>query len=214
MAGLLGRGLRRGRGDHATVDDDPDGGAGLRRLGERREYSAYAKTLGRAVHYDSHLLLLHAEDTGFRFDGLGSSWLVQLGHGQGSHPRDSQCDEMDARVQRQQDLRRLMDAIEHLRTYDPHLHYVTLKVCVAGGGEIRPGRGLRHSGDVWDEVVRELYGGEDGRLWAHLQAAWGLVAVLAVDATTLKAAQEEGAVDLKALAWARERGLLTPQGVS
>ncbi len=135
---------------------------------------------------------------------------MQMGRGQDSFPRDSLCDEMDARVQRTHDLRRLMDAIEHLRTYDPHLHHLAFKVCVAGGGEIRPGRGLRHSGAVWDSVVRELYGGDDGALWRHLQSAWSLVAVLAVTPDVLRAAQDAEAVDLKALAWAREQGLVRP----
>ena len=179
-----------------------------RRLGERREYSAYAKTLGRAVHYDAHLLLIHAADTSFRFDGLGSSWLVQMGRGQGSHPRDSLCDELDARARRTQDLRRLMDAIEGLRAYDPHLHHIAFKVCVAGGGYIKPGRGLRHSGDLWDEVVRDVYGGDDAKLWAHLQAAWQMIAVLAVPGDVLRAAQEAGATDARAIAWARERSLI------
>ena len=180
----------------------------MRRLGERREYSAYAMTLGRAVHYDAALLRTHAADTSFRFDGLGSSWLMQLGQGQGSFPRDSQCDEMDAHASREADLRRLLDAIEHLRAYDPHLHHIAFKVCVAGGCYVKPGRGLRHSGNLWDEVVRDVYGGDDVKLWRHLQAAWSLIAVLAVDAAILKAAQEAGATDERAVAWARERGLV------
>ena len=180
----------------------------MRRLGERREYSAYALTLGRAVHYDAHILLLYAADTSFRFDGLGSSWLVQMGHGQGSFPRDSQCDEMDAHARREGDLRHLLDAVEHLRAYDPHLHHVVFAVCMAGGANITPGRGTRHSGEIWGRVVRDIYDGDDGKLWAHLQAAWQVVAVLAVDAAILKAAQEAGATDERAVAWARERGLL------
>ena len=180
-----------------------------RRFGERREYGAYANTLGRAVHYDGHLLLIHAADTSFRFDGLGSSWLIQLGRShEHDHPRDSLCDEMDARAQREADLRRLMDAIEGLRAYDPHLHHLVFKVCVAGGGYVKPGRGLRHSGDLWDEAVRELYGGDDGALWRHLQAAWSLVAVLVVDAAILRQAQEAGATDARAVAWATAQGLL------
>ncbi len=179
-----------------------------RRLGERPDYSAYRFTLGRAVHYDAALLLTHAEDTSFRFDGLGSSWLVQMGRGGGSHPRDSQCDEMDLRTQRERDLRRLMDAIRHLRDYDPHLHHVAFNTCVVGGHQIMPGRGLRHSGHFWDAMVRDLYDGDDGKLWEHLQRAWSFVAVLAVDAAILKAAQEAGAVDEKAEAWATERKLL------
>ena len=179
------------------------------RLGERREYGAYAKTLGSAVHYDAHLLLLYADDTSFRFDGLGSSWLVQMGHGQSSYPRDSQCDEMDARTQRRPaELRRLMDAIEHLRTYDPHLHHVVFAVCMAGGASITPGRGTRHSGEIWGRVVRDVYGGDDAKLWAHLQAAWQVIAVLAVPGDVLRAAQEAGATDERAVAWARERGLV------
>ena len=180
----------------------------MSRLGERREYGAYANTLGRAVHYDGHLLLIHAADTTFRFDGLGSSWLVQMGRGQDSFPRDSLCDEMDARAQRDADLRHLMDAIEGLRAYDPHLHHLAVKVCVAGGGYVKPGRGLRHSGDLWDGAVRELYGGDDGALWRHLQSAWSLIAVLAVPGDVLRAAQEAGATDERAVVWARERNLI------
>ena len=181
-----------------------------RRLGERPSYGAYAATLGKAVHYDSHLLLLYADDTTMRFDGLGSSWLVQIGRSQErSHPRDSQCDEMDARTaRRSDDLRRLMDAIEHLREYDPHLHHIVFAVCMAGGASITPGRGTRHSGGIWGRVVRDLYGGDDGKLWRHLQSAWQVVAVLAVGPDVLRAAQEAGATDARAVAWARERGLL------
>lgn len=177
-------------------------------LGERRKYGTYHDTLARAVHYDAHLLQHYAEESSFRFDGLGSSWLMEMGHGSDDFPRESFVEELDVRVQRPRDLRRLLDAIEYLREYDPMLHQTVFSVCMAGGATIMPGRGTRHQGDVWGRVLRETYGGDDGRLWRHLQAGWSLVAILVVEAPILAAAQEAEAVDLKALRWARERGLL------
>ena len=46
-------------------------------------------------------------------------------------------------------------------------------------------------------------------MWRHLQAAWSLVAVLVVTPEVLAAAEAAGAVDAKALSWARGRGLVT-----
>ncbi len=185
-----------------------------RRLGERdrREYGAYKQTLAQAVHYDAHLLRFYAEEPSFRFDGLGTSWLIQLGRFQERpelYPRARQLEEIDACQQRARDLRRLLDAIEHLRAYDPMLHHAVFSVCMAGAVTIMPGRGTRHQGDVWGRVLKETYGGDDGKLWRHLQAGWALVAVLVVDAPILAAAWEAGAVDERALAWARERGLVS-----
>ena len=182
----------------------------MSRLGERHEYGAYRKTLAQAVHYDGHLLRLYAEDPSFQFDGLGSSWLVEMGHGSQDFPRERFLEEIDVRVQRMRDLRRLLDAIEQLRAYDPMLHHAVFSVCMAGAATIMPGRGTRHQGDVWGRVLKGTYGGDDGRLWRHLQAGWALVAVLVVEAPILAAAQEKGAVDAKALAWARGRGLVEP----
>lgn len=179
-----------------------------RRLGERPEYSAYRKTLAKAVHYDAHLLRLYAEDPSFQFDGLGSSWLVEMGHGSQEFPRERFLEEIDVRVQRARDLRRLLDAIEQLRIYDPMLHHAVFSVCMAGEATIMPGRGTRHQGDVWGRVLKETYGGDDGKLSRHLQAGWALVSVLVVEAPILAAAQEAGAVDEKAINWAKERRLL------
>ena len=182
-----------------------------RRLGERRKYGAYRDTLGRAVHYDAHLLRTYMEEPSFRFDGLGTSWLIQLGRFQersGLYPRDRQLEEIDACEQRARDLRRLLDAIEHLRSYDPMLHQTVFSVCMAGSATIMPGRGTRHQGDVWGRVLKETYGGDDGRLWRHLQAGWALVAILVVEPEVLAAAQEAGAVDERPLRWAKERKLL------
>lgn len=182
-----------------------------RGLGERQKYGAYRDTLARAVHYDAHLLRLYADEPTFQFDGMGTSWLIQLGRFQERselYPRGRQLEEIDAREQRTRDLRQLLDAIEHLRAYDPMLHYAVSSVCMAGDAAITAGRGTRHQGDVWGRVLRETYGGDDGKLWRHLQAGWALVAVLVVEAPILEAAQEAGAVDAKAVSWAKERGLL------
>ena len=182
-----------------------------RRLGEREKYGAYRDTLARAVHYDAHLLRLYAEEPSFRFDGLGTSWLIQLGRFQERselYPRGRQLDEIDAGEQRGRELRQLLDAVEQLRAYDPMLHHSVFSVCMAGAATIMPGRGTRHQGDVWGRVLKETYGGDDGKLWRHLQAGWALVAVLVVEGPILAAAQEAGAVDERALAWARERGLV------
>lgn len=182
-----------------------------RRLGERSDYSRYKKTLGRAVHYDAHLLMLYLEEPGFRFDGLGSSWLVQMGRYQersGLYPPDGQLSEMDAQERRRRELRRLLDAIERLREFDPQLHHAVFAVCMVGGASLRSGRGTRHESEVWARVLKDVYGGDDRRLTRHLQRGWDFVAVLAVVPAVLRAAQEAGAVDERAVAWARERGLL------
>lgn len=183
-----------------------------RSLGERREYGAYKRTLGSAVHYDAGLLKLHLAEPSFRFDGLGSSWLVEMGRYQersGLYPSPAFIEEMDARANRLEDMRRLLDAVKALREYDPILHWALFSVCIAGECGIARGRKTRHTGTVWDKVLRSSpYGGDDGKLWTHLQAGWSLVAVLAVEGAILAAAQEVGAVDAKAVAWARERGLL------
>lgn len=184
----------------------------MRRLGERERYGPHRGTLGRAVHYDAHRLLLYGDDTSYPFDGLGSSWLAPLGKGWRSHPSDRLCDEMDrdtdAQAARKRDHLLLEWGLKQLRVYDPHLYAVTRRVCGEGGATMALGRNLRHSGPVWDGVVDGLYDGDDGKLWRHLQAAWGVVAVLVVDADVLRAAQEAGAVDPKALAWRTERGLV------
>ncbi|KKK64040.1 hypothetical protein LCGC14_2988250, partial [marine sediment metagenome] len=88
------------------------------------------------------------------------------------------------------------------------LHYAVFSVCMGGAATIMPNRGTRHQGDLWGRVLKETYGGDDGRLWRHLQAGWAMVAVLAIDAPILAAAQEAGAVDQKAISWAKERSLL------
>jgi hypothetical protein len=181
------------------------------RLGDRRQYGRYAKTLGQAVHYDAHLLMLYQAEPGFRFDGLGSSWLVRIGGYQeraALYPRRGFIEEMESRKQRTRDLRRLLDAIERLRDYDPHLHHVVFSLCVAGSVKLIPGRGIRHTGEVWTRLLKGVYGGDERRLWRHMVAGWEVVAVLAVEPAILKAAQEAGAADQRAVAWARERGLI------
>ena len=181
-------------------------------LGERREYGQYARTLGSAVHYDAHVLMLYAADTSFRFDGLGSSWLVQLGRlseRSQLYPGRAFIDELEARGERARDLEALEKALEMLREYDPVLHHVAFTVCMAGGAHLTPGRGTRHGGAIWNRVVKDVYGGNDTLLWRHLQVAWSLVAVLVVTPEVLAAAEAAGAVDAKALSWARGRGLVT-----
>lgn len=188
----------------------------MRRLGERESYGAYARTLGKAVHYDWALLRLAVEDSSFDYDGLGTSWLVDMGRFQERsqlYPRDGQLDEIDARALRARDCGRVSEALERLREYDPLLHRAVFQVCLVGGCLMLPGRGLRHEGETWKRILSGApYGGRHQLLFEHMKAGWAFIAVLAVEGDILRAAEEAGAMDAKALRWVGERGLLRSGG--
>lgn len=184
------------------------------KLGQRDDYTPSGRnpvTLGTAVHFDAHALQAYRRDLGYRLDGLGTSWLVRMGH-----QRQKSSASFERRVDEQEwraaELRRLLDAIETLRDYDPLLHHAVVTVCLTGGARLLPQYGTRHEGAAFDRLLRERYGGKYATLYEHLKAGWGLVAVLVAEPETLAAASAARAADEKALAWATARGLVSDSG--
>lgn len=179
-------------------------------LGQRPDYGQY-RPLAEAVHYDAHLLL-HLRTTSFRFDGLGSSWLVQLGRHQARtqlYPRPAIVQEMDRHSWLLKERARVRETMALLREYDPMLHWIVDLLCVGERAAVSfvPGRQLRHVGPEHEAVLREC--GSEATLARRWRAGWGLLAVLLVPADVLDLALTyQGAVDQRALRWARETGLV------
>lgn len=194
----------------------------MRRLGERRLYRS-GDLLARCVHNDFHERALLADDDLFELEdtsgdqlpaGPASSWAISLGDSpRGAHDFPSRRVQkaIDRRGQRDEELARVLAAMRHLRDWEPHgelLYRATFVTCVAGEVRLLLGRGWRHVGKGY-ERARGYFGSRD-QFWDALTLAWGIVAVLAVEPGVLRAAQEAGAADERAVAWARERGLLQP----
>ena len=184
----------------------------MRRLGERPSYSAHGPSLGRSVHSDFHarqVLLIPDGETTTELDGLGSSWCVQLGRYQerpALYPRDRQLDAMDRRDKVCQEVARVMAAVARLPEWEPHgelLHDCLMAVCIRDPVRLSLERGWRHGGEGFEAWRRRL--GDKAAIWRLLERAWGIVAALVVDSDVVRAAQVAGAVDERAVAWARER---------
>ena len=184
----------------------------MRRLGERAEseYGHYLNTLGRAVHDDYHLRVFLAfgagggrfdlEKTTERGDQLpagpeGASAITVGKWSQRSqlYPRPMLMDELEKRTAALPDIERVLAAWRRLPQWEPggEILYRVLAVdCLALTPEPRRG-GWRH---------------HDRLYWRQRAESWEIVAVLAVDADVLTAAEAAGAVEAKALAWARAKG--------
>jgi hypothetical protein len=136
----------------------------------------------------------------------------------GSHPRDYP----NARVSRILDralgavstrysdwLSRVGVALPMLAQYEPlggTMLDIVMAACIKGEARLRLGQGWRHVGEG-QKLAREIAGAE-GVMLRALAEAWEIVAVLVVTPEVLTAAEAAQAVDAKALAWARARGLV------
>lgn len=193
-----------------------------RRLGERDRYE-HDVGLARAVHsgYHESLLLLafdmSLERTTERGDVIpagpeSASYVMAAGQtmpGSCDFPRDRDVDRMDRAAARMREIVAVKEALVSLRDYEPHgelMAALVEMVCMGSAARYTRRRGWRHAGPDYEQAVR-LCGGDSG-YWRTLTDAWGIIGVLSVAPEVLVAAQEAGAVDLKALRWARERGLL------
>jgi len=183
----------------------------MRRLGERAEYGHYLNTLGRAVHSDFHTLVFLASSGGGRFelekttergDQLpagpeGASFITTGKWQQRSqlYPRPMLMSELEKRTSALPEIERVLAAWRRLPEWEPSgevLYRVLAVDCLA----LTPAlgrRGFRH---------------HDKLYWRQRAEAWEIVGALVVDADVLAAAEAAGAVDTKALAWARARGLV------
>ena len=185
----------------------------MRRLGERREYGPYAGTLGKAVHADFHAWTLRVSGDG-RFDvedlsgkgheeplpaGPESHWFVGAGRGKPSgydYPYEGLLDAINRRGQRGEQLKRLKGAWDRLTDWEPGgevLRRVVYVDCMARPVTLDTSRGWKH---------------RDKRFYKERVRAWEIIGVLVVAPDVLAAAQEAGAADGAALAWATERGLV------
>ena len=181
----------------------------MRRLGERSEYGRYLNTLGRAVHSDFHTLIFLASSGGGRFDlekttergdqlpagPEGASFITVGKWSQRSqlYPRPMLMDELERRTAALPEIERVLAAWRRLLEWEPggEILYRVLAVdCLA----LTPAlgrRGFRH---------------HDKAYWRQRAQAWDLVSVQVVEDDVLAAAEAAGAVDAKALAWARAKG--------
>jgi hypothetical protein len=174
-----------------------------RRLGERAEYRQYTGTLGKAVHNDYHAWTLPVADDPFEQDaptereplpaGPQSSWVAHAGGPKPDptrFPYESLLDQINRRGHRGEELARVKDAWQRLREWEPNgevLYRVVYVDCLC-----RPVRlGWKH---------------RDKKFYEARVRAWEIIAVQAVEEDVLARAVEAGAVDERALAWAR--GLL------
>ena len=185
----------------------------MRRLGERAEseYGHYLNTLGRAVHDDYHLRVFLAfgagggrfdlEKTTERGDQLpagpeGASAITVGKWSQRSqlYPRPMLMDELEKRTAALPDIERVLAAWRRLPQWEPNgeILYRVLGVDCLALTPTLGRRGFRH---------------HDKQFWRQRAEAWEIVGVLAVQPDVLAAAEAAGAVDVKALAWARARGL-------
>ena len=183
----------------------------MRRLGERAEYGKYLNTLGRAVHSDFHTLVFLASSGGGRFDlekttergdilpagPEGASFITTGKWQQRSqlYPRPMLMDELEKRTAALPEIERVLAAWRRLPEWEPGgevLYRVLAVDCLALTPTPRRG-GWRHHDRVY---------------WRQRAEAWEIVAVIAVQPDVLAAAEAAGAVDAKALRWARTRGLL------
>ena len=200
-----------------------------RRLGERPEYERSPIALARAVHDDYH------EWTGILRTQAALAYSIEdlsgEGHEEplpagpetapyvtpaktrwGSHdfPRPHIIREIERNLGwRVVAIAKVESLVEKLAGYENHGETLAVLVrCVCFKGEVRlqRNRGWRHGGPYYKAAL-EMFG-DDSQMWRALTDAWSLLAVIAVDATILTAAQEAGATDERAVAWARERGLL------
>lgn len=193
-----------------------------RRLGERDRYE-HDVGLARAVHsgYHESLLLLAFDMSLERTTEHGdvipmgpesASYVMAAGHAMpGAHgfPRERDVDRMDRSTQRMREIVAVKEALVHLRDYEPHgelMAALVEMVCMGSAARYTRRRGWRHAGPDYEQAVR-LCGGDSG-YWRTLTDAWGIIGVISVGPEDLAAAREAGAVDERALAWARERGLV------
>ena len=184
----------------------------MRRLGERREYGPYHGTLGRAVHNDYHSWMLLVTEDDFELQDLStgdhkeqlpaaneSHWKIETGHGKidgYNYPYEGLLDAINRHGRRGAELARVKKAWERLQDWEPGgrlLHSVVYVDCMARRVVLDGDRGWRHG---------------DKRYYRARERAWDIIAVLAVDGDILRRAQDAGAVDEGAVAWAKERGLI------
>jgi hypothetical protein len=198
-----------------------------RRLGERDAYERSPIALARCVHHDYHewrnilwaqVALAETEErTTDRGDilpaGPETASVVSPGKrrwGPEDFPRPHQVREMDRDLGwRAVAVARVEAVVGKLAEYESHgetLRTLVQWVCVEGDVRLVRRRGWRHSGPHYQAAL-EMFGG-DNQMWQALTDAWSLIAVMAVEGDVLRAAQEAGAVDEKALAWVTERGLV------
>ena len=126
----------------------------------------------------------------------GSSTVQPSGRRWGAHdfPRPHILEAIETDPQTLQDIAKVWEAWAHLKDYEPHgeiLADLLRLACVHANVSYRNQHGWMHRGRPY-RVAVDMAGSKD-KLWRSLTDAWGLVAVLAVEATTLKAAQEAGA---------------------
>jgi hypothetical protein len=188
------------------------GAAGVRRLGERRDYGPYSVTLGRCVHNDFHAWTLSISDSRFELEDLSdaghseqlpagpdSHWVLEAGHGKPdpyNYPYEGLLDAINRRGPRGTELARVRDAWHQLQEWEPNgeiLYRVVYVDCMAQPVALDANRGWKH---------------RNKRFYTARMQAWEIIGVLAVDPDVLRAAQEAGATDERAVAWARVRGLL------
>jgi len=196
-----------------------------RRLGERREYEPKVG-LARAVHDDYHSRTVRVRAARYFEDGdlsqddhseplpagpEGASIIQPGGWHWGSHhfPRPHILEAIETDPQSLKDIATVWAAWAQLRDYEPHgeiLAELVRLACVHGEVTYRRGHNWMHRGRAYKAAV-EMAGNRD-KLWGDLTVAWGVIAVLAVEAPVLRRAQDAGAVDERAVAWARGRGLI------
>lgn len=183
----------------------------MRALGERDSYGRYGDRLAKFVHSDFHTRLFLASGGGGRFDlerttdrgdvfpaGPEGASSITVGKWQQRsqlYPRPLLMDQMEARTAAIPEIRRVLDAWRRLRDWEPNgevLYRVVLVDCVALPPDLHQSAGWRH---------------HDKRYGRQRDQAWEIIAVLVVEPAVLAAAEAAGAVDAKALAWARARGL-------
>ena len=183
----------------------------MRRLGERTDYGRYINTLGRSVHSDFHTLMFLAfgasggrfdlEKTTERGDQLpagpeGASFITVGKWSQRSqlYPRPMLMDELEKRTAALPEIERVLAAWRRLPEWEPggEILYRVLGVDCLALTPTLGRRGFRH---------------HDKAYWRQRAQAWDLVSVQVVEDDVLAAAEAAQAVDARALAWARARGL-------
>jgi hypothetical protein len=171
------------------------------------------RTLGEGVHYQVH----EAIGSVGRFyppDPRTSSFITTAGSANGTYPAPSWVSAIDRSWGEVDDalgdFDRLYDAMVALKDYSPRAPDLVVALCIRGRSTVEWKRGVRH----WSvEEVAQRYPFdqyEDGvrRAQERLKEAWELLGIIIATPANLRRAVEANAVERKALAWARQRGLV------
>ena len=176
------------------------------------------KSLGAAIHYQTHLRLQLAEDPDFPLPELAGSWFIGTSgekRGSKTYPTEGLVYAIDRRAgvtdlqaelnrQRSEEIKRLNRALRTLREFDELMYRATVLVCIKGQVKMLPGSGMRHCGTE-PEAAARYFDGDQKLLQDWLTKAWELLALVLAPPEVIQSALAQGAVWRRAHDWLQER---------